>query len=610
MTTFFEPISVSAPHIYHSALELSPLSSIVRKFYHHQHLTPFPRVATGIPDSWGSSTAISSMAYSDKSFITWSPCGQFIATQTEVKVEVRDALTFGLSATLQPTGPTCQLTGPLAYSPDGRSLACSSDAAIVIWDTQTGGVVKEIQHDNASGHSLVWSLDGASISTMDCVWMGMHDLTVCVYDVASGTALPPITLQSNDEPHLWAHRETLRLMTTAQRGKTRTIDIFDVWPAPTRIESFPIQLESFYRIKTFSPAAYRISILYSSDFRILDIRNSEALLIQNKPFESLCFSSDGSLFAASKGGSVHIWKCESSHYIPWGEFPSPAGPNSHYLFSPTSPSILGHSHDTLRLWRLDGVIIAPTTYSEQLGVFSDSGTYMATARKGGHTITITNHLSQTPSQFIDTDIEIFELGLTGNVLLVMALEEVMGWLLTGEGLVDGVFRNRRAGRGDSIWTMPTSQFRAGDATFLVEGEYAAIRSHGCPTHIYDTRTGKARGFVQEPLHSSKSWYRLPNLRQARKHLCGGFAQDAQNAPPEDGWRPSRVALKEGWVKDREGKHLLWLPIEWRVEEWHEVQWFSDIATMLFLFQGEPIAIKLCKMDFWQSSPNSDVASDP
>ena len=29
--TFFEPISVSAIHIYHSALELSPLSSIVRQ---------------------------------------------------------------------------------------------------------------------------------------------------------------------------------------------------------------------------------------------------------------------------------------------------------------------------------------------------------------------------------------------------------------------------------------------------------------------------------------------------------------------------------------------------------------------------------------------------
>ena len=28
-TKFFEPISVSAPHIYHSALELSPLSSVV-----------------------------------------------------------------------------------------------------------------------------------------------------------------------------------------------------------------------------------------------------------------------------------------------------------------------------------------------------------------------------------------------------------------------------------------------------------------------------------------------------------------------------------------------------------------------------------------------------
>ena len=41
---FFEFIDVSATHVYHSALELSPLSSVVRKLYYHRRPTPFPRV--------------------------------------------------------------------------------------------------------------------------------------------------------------------------------------------------------------------------------------------------------------------------------------------------------------------------------------------------------------------------------------------------------------------------------------------------------------------------------------------------------------------------------------------------------------------------------------
>ena len=38
VTKFFEPISVSAAYIYHSALELSPLSSIIRRLYYHRGL--------------------------------------------------------------------------------------------------------------------------------------------------------------------------------------------------------------------------------------------------------------------------------------------------------------------------------------------------------------------------------------------------------------------------------------------------------------------------------------------------------------------------------------------------------------------------------------------
>ena len=42
------------------------------------------------------------------------------------------------------------------------------------------------------------------------------------------------------------------------------------------------------------------------------------------------------------------------------------------------------------------------------------------------------------------------MGLTGNVLLVVGSEIVVAWLLTKEGIVNGVSGNRRAGRGDSI----------------------------------------------------------------------------------------------------------------------------------------------------------------
>jgi len=82
------------------------------------------------------------MEYLDP-YVTWSPCGQFIAVQTKEVVEIHDGLTFELISTLQPAKPTFQLMGIAAYSPDGHFLACVSNTAIIIWDIQTGGWPKK-----------------------------------------------------------------------------------------------------------------------------------------------------------------------------------------------------------------------------------------------------------------------------------------------------------------------------------------------------------------------------------------------------------------------------------------------------------------------------------
>jgi hypothetical protein len=51
--TFFEVISTSAPHIYHSALLLSPRTSMVHKL-HKAYVRPLARVVRGLPISWES----------------------------------------------------------------------------------------------------------------------------------------------------------------------------------------------------------------------------------------------------------------------------------------------------------------------------------------------------------------------------------------------------------------------------------------------------------------------------------------------------------------------------------------------------------------------------
>ena len=313
VTKFFEVISLSATHIYHSALELSPLSSVIRKLYHHQQPTPFPRLVVGTPDSWDPCVAGVNVDHASGSSVTWSPCGRFVAIWTREAVEVRDALTLGLLFALQPIQPVSQHTGALAYSPDGCFLTCVSDTTIIIWDIQTGGEANRILCNKSSQVPPVWSLDGRTISIM--VWeQETCDMTVHMYDVTSSTTPPPIMLRSQDKPCLWANGESFQVMATEQHGDMCVVGIFEAGLPLTKTKSFSFTMwlgKPDCQIESFSPTTDCISISVSwgnGQLRIFNLQNSGCILDQRGEFTAHCFSPDGSLFAASQLNSIHIWK--------------------------------------------------------------------------------------------------------------------------------------------------------------------------------------------------------------------------------------------------------------------------------------------------------------
>ena len=500
-------------------------------------------------------------------------------------MEIRDPLTLELLSTLELLKPTEPTPRPgdifidfpdgrsLGYSPDGHSLACASGTAITIWDVQTGGVTAEVERDDALDCSLAWSLDGRTIGVMPGVW-DIYTWIVVRYDAASGAALSSVTLRSEDKPHLWAHNESFRAMTTARDGGGRTIDILEVGSVVTKVESFPIR--SGFLIRSFSPTTHRISApIYgnANRFLILDIRNSEHLLTEMGNFEFHCFSPDGCLFAASSVDRVHVWKYAACRYTPWREFPVQGPLCSPPRFSPASSSILVRCKRFLRVWRLDGPPTTPAARDPRFAL-SRSGTYITTAGDRNRTVTVTNLLSPTRPQIIDTDVEILTLGLTDNVLLVLGSGMVVAWLLTEEGLVDGVCGNGRAARNDSIWAVSAPRHHSWDPVFSVKGDIGLIKSGGNIFHAYNTVTGEVLDPARTPLHLNNPWYSLVAMMQTRNHLYDGSVHDG---PPGDGWKLSQDTLKRGWMKDREGRHLLWLPVGWRT--FWDADWLHDITTL-------------------------------
>ena len=585
VTKFFEVISISATHIYHSALELSPPSSIVRRLYYHQRLTLVPRVVAGTPDAWDQSITISGRDY-DYISCTWSPCGRFVAVQTQEAVEIRDPLAFELLSTF--AKPSGCLIGGLAYSPDGRSLACLSNTALIIWDIQTGGVAKTTRNTNTHNASLLWSLDGRAIgiATMNGRGMGAH---VYAYDVASGSMTQfPGVLRSGGRPHLWAHNNFFQIMTAAQDGEACTvkIQIFEVGPVLTRDESFPIQSGGGdIKIESYSPTTHHVSISTPSQLVILDVRNSRRLLKETGEFSLHIFSTDGNLFAASQEGVVRIWKNTPGCYTPWKEYSYQDGGGSHssLLFSPTSSSILGLFGGILQVWRLYDHPTAPRDAHRQLAAISRDGTYIATAQQGHCTITITSLLSHTPSQFIDGYTKVQALVLVGNTLLVVGLETIVAWHLTEWGTVVGVLGDKRADQSDSVWIIPRPLAYPPEPTFSVGDQIGAIKYNLLAPHVYHTETGEVLQPLQAPPHSSGLWHSLTDMCDGRHHLryrrLGRY-----DARSDDNWPLSRATLREGWVKDPEGKHRLWLPLEWRT--YNDGDWFYEVAILQLKFPGD------------------------
>ena len=600
VTKFFEPINVSATHIYHSALELCPSTSIVRRLYYDQchGITRFPRVVVGTPDSWD--PAVSLFGKDKYNACVWSPCGRFIAAQTEGRIEVRNHLTLELLAVLQYPKPARAYRSHLAYSPDGRSLACAIRSCLVIWDIQTGGVVQIID-SHMSDLDPAWSLDGRSIIARTGI------ATAKTYDVASGAQLFKFEADKREYlSHFWACGESFRVLIKFPIGFDNEMTISEIGPTCTRIKSLQeISLQSS-EVK-LSPYAYRVSLSnVDESIHALATGTSHRLLsYTGDGFARL--SPDGSHLATVHDDSFQVWKYTSGSFVLFREYPFGGLVDVGSLeFSPTSTSILLWRKNIFRVWRLDTPPTPPRA-PRQLAVISPSGRHIATAHESQTTVTIADLHSQIPLQLIDTGGQIEGLVITGNVLLVALLSgEVVGWLLTEEGRVSNVAENKVADRGDSIWTTtsPEARRHPGLSCFGVKGKVGMIGlgylspiifdTHLIPdTHlIYDTETGDVLDRSHEPQNFTFPWLYFRHTSDCQKYRRPRYHGAPQyDTLSKDGWLVSHETREEGWVVDPQGRHRFWLPVEWRMDWTDDNIWHHDITTLFIGQIDQPVVIK-------------------
>jgi len=600
VTKFFEIIKLSAPHIYHSALELSPQSSIVREKYYFKFFQDHkPRVIYGVFSSW-------KPAGIDGNYgsYTWSPCGQFFATQTSTSVEIRDTLTLDKCSTLQPTKPIPEDLKPighspsaLAYSPDGHSLVGCFGSAATIWDIQTGGVIKEIECGaiDASPKSLVWSLDGTTIGALFPAGVGSWTVVTC--DIAS-VKVSTCAVQSPFEPYLWLHESSIWMM--AVSGNKTTINTSEIWPTTF---GYPVKSYSTSYNISDDPVMHQDGFI-SGNFHggmlcAYNIHTQRFMLSEPGLFTSNCFSPRGGLFAASNRHEVCIWRLEEygRYYHQQRKFPlwealgdTPRG----LKFSPTPSSLLISRDGFLEVQLLEGSI-THTPEKTILIEFSTNGTYLVTAFKDEKTVTTTN-LYNSHSQFIVINFPIHQLILASNILFVYGPGGyVVAWRLTVEGTVDGASDIRRVGYHSRYWT----RVRTVDHRLQVDYQIDVINgSDNIAYYNVETR---------EELEPVVSSIPLPSLPSQKDFYHGSKSIDFSTWPSfsgydlveynnhhsEDNLPASTPWCQKGWLMYPEGeyKHRLWLPTHWRTK-WEEAHWLNNIKMVRLVIASGKVIIKL------------------
>ena len=197
---YFEIISASSAHIYHSALVVAPQESIVRQLY-ESHARPLTRVVHGAPMSWDPDSASASRP-SLTWEVVWSPCGRFIAIAWGdiPTIDVLDSVTLQRLQTFRPLPNVPMWTGVLNFSPDGRFITYHGipdedhELCVSSWDLQTGGLVSTIglqglvpgYYLTRAHLSIAHSASGGIVGVLHWVLGNTDTINIFICDITSG----------------------------------------------------------------------------------------------------------------------------------------------------------------------------------------------------------------------------------------------------------------------------------------------------------------------------------------------------------------------------------------------------------------------------------------
>ena len=443
---FFDLITASAPHIYITALPLSPRTSLVREVY-ERHQRPLVRVVRGLFTSW--EVVVTSIYHRElRGTPAWSPCNRFIAVARGGTVEIRDAVTLSLLNTFKSPPEQHLSQAQVRFSPDSRFITSFNRADLITWDLQTGGPVGVCAilpgglHTDNSNPSSTYSTDGKMVAAVYLEYTDEDPMNPNTFIATHDYSTTHAHLYRVPEKHLispiWAHGEFLRFATLepgyitireVEFTSTQTPEVVESLPTPDKIADAGELKKSL-----FLPTLSRLAIASEFTLLIWDARDSKLLLGTPALYpEGMSFSSDGRFFAHGDHDGVRVWKESTTGYVLHQKlaFSPSTGP----LLSPNGESIIASPESTIHLWHTKNPILSddqiPASDEDNFCLeFSPCQAYAAFARLQETRVTILDLQSGDPQLEIEVAERVSCLGITESSIVVVSDPSVFTWDLT------------------------------------------------------------------------------------------------------------------------------------------------------------------------------------